>query len=130
MAEMQTLKVDFSDIPDAPQVQPKTLFVDFSDVSDALPQAQPEQTPQLPVNPLTGKKILRVDFSDIPDAPPVQRNILRVDFSDIPDAEPSAVAPADQIPVKQGPTVERQWPKDWLWDNPLIESLFGERRVI
>ncbi|MGA2936143.1 MAG: hypothetical protein ABSF52_03480 [Syntrophobacteraceae bacterium] len=109
MAQMQTLKVDFSDMPDAPQVQPKTLSIDFSDIPDALPQAQPEQTPQLPLNPLSGKKILKVDFSDIPDAPPVQRKILRVDFSDIPDAEPSGVAPAEQRKGK---------PEDsWFWQT-------------
>ena len=162
MAQMQTLKVDFSEVPDALPVQRKTLHVDFSDIPDAVPQGHPEQSPQLPedtscgkkilrvdfsdipdalpkaqteqtsqlpVNPLTGKKISRVDFSDIPDAPPVERIILRVDFSDLPDAEPSAVAPADQITVKHGPTGERQGPKDWFWDNPLVESLFGQRRV-
>ena len=99
MAQMQTLKVDFSDIPDAPPVQRKTLRVDFSDIPDAVSQPQPEQTPQLSLNPLSGKKILRVDFSDIPDAPPVQRRTLFVDFSDIPDAESPAVTSADQSPT-------------------------------
>ena len=90
------LKVDFSDIPDALPVQRKTLRVDFSDIPDAYPKYQSEQTPQLPVNPLSGKKILKVDFSDIPDAPPVQRKTLCVDFSDIPDAESPTITSADQ----------------------------------
>ena len=100
MAQMQTVKVDFSDIPDAPPVQRKTLRVDFSDIPDALPQAQAEQTQQLPEDPLSGKKILEVDFSDIPDAPPVQRKTLHVDSSDIPDAVPQArLEQTPQLPV-------------------------------
>ena len=90
MAEMQTLKVDFSDIPDTLPAQPTRLLVDFSDIPDAVPQGEPEQTSQVAENPLSGKNILKVDFSDIPDTLPVQRKTLHVDFSDIPDREPDA----------------------------------------
>ena len=120
MAEMQTLKVEFSDIPDALPAQPTRLFVDFSDIPDAVPQGEPEQTPQVEENPLSGKNILKVDFSDIPDALPVQQKTLHVDFSDIPDREPDATGlvyyPAEYYDPASGGAINRDPPgfKDWL----------------
>jgi RHS repeat-associated protein len=131
MAEMQILKVDFSDIPDALSAQPTGLFVDFSDIPDAVPRGEPEQTPQVAENPLSGKNILKVDFSDIPDALPVQQKTLHVDFSDIPDREPDATGlvyhPVEYYDPPSGGAINRDplgftdWLKSYLYsaDNPV-----------
>ncbi|MGA2404914.1 MAG: hypothetical protein ABSG91_24955, partial [Syntrophobacteraceae bacterium] len=53
MTLMKTLLAASSDIPDAAPAPPSRLSVDFFDLLQAVPKARPEQTPQLPANPMT-----------------------------------------------------------------------------
>ena len=96
-------------MPDA-EPEPKVMDISGLDLPDAKPpQAQQEQTPQLPENPLSGKKILRIDLSDLPRVLPVHPRTLRVDLSDLPNAETPAVTPSDQ---------QKEKPEDsWLWQT-------------
>ena len=151
MAEMKTLEVDFPDMPKTPQEQLKTMFFDFSAFPEEEKSAQPKEMPfdfsafpeaQKPATP----KGMLFDFSAFPEEQkPALSKVMFFDFSAFPEQPKPETVPYtgedrgsqlssynpdswinDKIPAA---AAQPQGPKDWLWDNPLIESLFGRSRV-